>query len=207
MVRSKSTQRLALVVVVLALAAVSAAYAQTPVAQNRVAQQVVIGGLKVDAAFVLAAGGGIQSYTCPTPQQYVTPDGASQGWACFDPTTNVWLLSALPPQQAAPAPAPVQQAIQQPVYQPGVVYQEVVQPTIIYRDSPRYIYDYGYGYGYSYGYGAPIYPRVYYGSSSTIIGAATINAAGRIAAAVIETSRFHDDHRSVRVIESRGRRR
>ncbi|HLQ77340.1 MAG TPA: hypothetical protein VK210_08295 [Terriglobia bacterium] len=191
MVRRQSIQRAALVIMVLALAAGSAAYAQTPVAQNRVAQQVVIGGLRVDAAYVLAAGGGVQSYTCPTPQQYITPDGASQGWACFDPTTGVWLLSALPPQQAAPAPAPVvvQQVVQQPVYQPPVVYA-VAQPTIIYRNYPRYIY------------AAPIYPgypRVYY-SSSAIIGAATINAAGRIAAAVIETSRFHDDHRTNRVV-------
>jgi hypothetical protein len=195
MLRRKSIQRTVLGLVVLSLVAGTAVYAQTTAVQNRVAQQVVIGGLRVDAAYVLAAGGGIQSYTCPTPQQYITPDGASQGWACFDATTGVWLLSALPPQQAAPAPAPVvvQQVIQQPVYQPPVVYA-VVQPTYIYRE-PRYIY------------AAPIYPRVYYSSSSAIIGAATINAAGRIAAAVIETSRFHDNHGSIRVVESRGRRR
>jgi len=163
-----------------------AAFAQTPVIQNRVAQPVVIGGLRVDAAYVLAPGGGIQSYSCPAPQQYVTPDGASQGWACFDSATNVWLLSALPPQQQAPAPVVVQQVVQQPVYE---------QPAIIYREPPRVIY------------AAPYYyPRTIY-SPSVAIGVASINAAGRIAAAIIETSRFHNDHRNVRVFQSRGGRR
>src|SRR5215510_13770703 len=79
--------------------------AQSPASaiQNRIAQQVVIANQRVDAAYVLTASGGIQGYTCPTPQQYATPDGASQGWACFDPTTGVWLLGALPPQPQAPA--------------------------------------------------------------------------------------------------------
>jgi hypothetical protein len=184
--------------VILGIAGTSAVLAQTPVAQNRVAQPVLINGVKVDAAYVLAAGGGIQSYTCPAPQQYATPDGASQGWACFDAATNVWLLSALPPQQQAPAPAPVaapviQQPVYAPVYQQPVIY-EVAPPPIIYRE-PRVIY------------APPVYyPRPYY-SPSVAVGVASINAASRIAAAVIESSRFHDNHRSIRIIESHGRRR
>ena len=152
----------------LTIGTISPAFAQAPVAQNRIAQQVVIGGLRVDAATVIAAGGGVQSYSCPGPQQYVTPDGSSQGWACFDPITNVWLLSALPPQQQAPPPVQppppvvVQQVIQQPVYQPAVIYQyPVVQPTVVYRAPSRVVYA----------------PPV---SSSAIVGAAAITAAAMI---------------------------
>src|SRR3954471_9744325 len=123
--RSTSILMAASLVITLTVGTISPAFAQAPFAQNRIAQQVVIGGLRVDAATVIVPNGGIQSYSCPGPQQYVTPDGASRGWACFDPVTNVWLLSALPPQQEAPpapvqAPPPVvmQQVIQQPVYQP-----------------------------------------------------------------------------------------
>jgi hypothetical protein len=195
--RNKPVLLSALVVVGLVLGSGAAAFAQTPVIQNRVAQQVVISGVRADAAYVLAPGGGIQSYTCPNPQQYVTPDGASQGWACFDAATNVWLLSALPPQQAPAPPAPivVQQVVQQPVYQTPPVIYEVAQPTVIYRQSPQIIY------------AAPYYPRGVYASPSVAIGVASINAAGRIAAAVIDNSRYgHDDHRSVRVFQSRGRR-
>jgi len=183
--------------VIFTIVSISAIFAQAPVVQNRVAQQVLIGGLRVDAAYVIAAGGGVQSYSCPGPQQYETPDGASQGWACFDPTSNVWLLSALPPQQQAPTPPPapapapvvVQQVIQQPVYPPAVIYQyPVVQPAVIYRTPPRVIY------------AAPVY------SSSAIIGAATINAAGRIAAAVIATSGHHSHYGNVYVVQNRGHR-
>jgi hypothetical protein len=195
--RNKPILMSALLAGALALAGGTAAFAQTPVAQNRVGQQVVINGLRVDAAYVLAAGGGIQSYSCPAPQQYTAPDGSSQGWACFDSATNVWLLSALPPQQqAASAPVVVPQVIQQPVYQAPVVYQyPVIQPTIIYSQPSRYVY------------GSPYYYGGYY-SPSTAFGVAGINAAGRIAAAVIETSRFHDDHRNFnfRGYQGHGRR-
>lgn len=148
-------------------AGISTLQAQTP--SNRIPQQVMIRGQRADAAYVLAPAGGIQSYSCPAPEQYTTPDGASQGWACFDGSTNVWLLSALPPQgtQAPPA-APVIQAPAQPVqqvYQPVIlqpVYQQPVyqQPVtsvvyyyepaypIVYREPSRVIYT------------APSYPRV-----------------------------------------------
>jgi len=165
----------------------TAVLAQSPTLsiQDRIAQQVVIANERVDAAFVLTAAGGIQNYTCSTPQQYVTPDGAANGWACFDPTTGVWLLGALPPQtQAAPAPAPV--IVRQAVAPPPVVYAyPVVAPTVIYRE-PRVVYI------------APVYPP------SVAIGVAAINAGGRIAAAVIQSSRH--DHREIRVVHSGHRR-
>jgi len=178
----------------LTIGTISPAFAQAPVGQNRIAQQVVIGGLRVDAATVIAAGGGIQSYSCPGPQQYVTPDGSSQGWACFDPITNVWLLSALPPQQQAPPPVQppppvvVQQVIQQPVYQPAVIYQyPVVQPTVVYRAPSRVVYA----------------PPV---SSSAIVGAAAITAAGWIASAVIANSGHNYYRGPVYIAPSHGRR-
>ena len=192
--RSKSILMSSSLVVTLTLGTISPAFAQAPVVQNRIAQQVVIGGLRVDAATVIAPGGGVQSYSCPGPQQYVTPDGASQGWACFDPISNVWLLSALPPQQQAPAPVQppppvvVQQVIQQPVYQPAVIYQyPVVQPTVVYRAPSRVVYA----------------PPV---SSSAIVGAAAITAAGWIASAVIANSGHNYYRGPVYIAPSHGRR-
>jgi hypothetical protein len=192
--RSKSILMSAGLVVTLTVGTISPAFAQAPVVQNRIAQQVVIGGLRVDAATVIAPGGGVQSYSCPGPQQYVTPDGRSQGWACFDPITNVWLLSALPPQQQAPAPAPViQQPIYAPVYQPPVIYQyPVVQPAVVYRAPARVVYA-------SPVYAAPV-------SSSAVIGAAAITAAGWIASAVIANSGHNYYRGPIYVGPSHGRR-
>ena len=175
--RSKSILWSAGLIVTLTAGTISPGFAQAPVVQNRIAQQVVIGGLRVDAATVIAPGGGVQSYSCPGPQQYVTPDGTSQGWACFDPTTNVWLLSALPPQQQAPvvvqAPPPVviPQVIQQPVYAAPVVYQypvfqPVYAPAVVYQTPSRVVY------------ASPV-------SSSAVVAASAITAAGLITSAVI----------------------
>jgi len=200
--RSKPVLVSAVLAGFLTIGSISTVFAQAPVSQNRIAQQVTISGLRVDAAYVMAPGGGVQSYSCPGPQQYVTPDGASQGWACFDPTTNVWLLSALPPQQQAPAPAPapvvIQQVVQQPVYAQPVIYQyPVVQPAVIYRPPPQIVYS-------APVYAAPVYAAPVY-SSSAIIGASVINAAGRIAAAAIATSGYRH-YGSVYVVQSRGHR-
>jgi hypothetical protein len=197
--RNKNILNLAAALLMVVLTG-TAVFAQSPVPaiQNRIAQQVVINSQRVDGALVLTAAGGIQSYTCPAPQQYITADGASQGWACYDPTTGVWLLSALPPQQQAPAPAPVvlQQAVMQPVYAPPtVIYSYPVSaPAVIYQE-PAVIY------------ASPVYPtiveRVY--SPSFAIGVAAINAGGRIAAAMIERPRFYD-HREIRIVHSERRR-
>src|SRR3989442_1138337 len=110
--------------------------------QNRIPQQIVINGQMVNGAIVIAPGGQVQSFPCSSPQHYVTADGASQGWACYEEATGVWLLSALPPAQAQPAPAPVpvpvpqQPPVQQPQsQQPAVIYPQA-PPSVVYPQAP-----------------------------------------------------------------------
>ncbi|HLH31610.1 MAG TPA: hypothetical protein VKY31_10435 [Terriglobia bacterium] len=182
----------------------SQGFSQVQTAQNRIPQQIVINGLTVNAASAVTSGGQVQSYTCSSPQHYTTLDGRSQGWACYEETTGVWLMNAIPPAQAAaPAPAPVRQQpapqAPTPVYQqaPAPVYQQA-PPTVIYQQPPVVVYQQ-----------APptvIYqqpaPTVVYTQparpvvlapaypSSVILGAAAINAAGRIASAAIVGSHY-----------------
>src|SRR5882672_7618124 len=114
-------------------------FSQGQAAQNRIPQQVVINGQMVNGAFVTTAGGQLQSYTCATPQHYATADSTSQGWACYEQTTGVWLLNSLPPAQAQAAPAPQPVPQQQPVPKqqppPPVIYQQA-PPTVIYQQAP-----------------------------------------------------------------------
>jgi hypothetical protein len=137
------------------------------VAQNRIPQQIIVNGQQANGMYVPSPTGGMQSYTCSGPEEYTTPDGSSRGWACFDYATGAWLLNAVPP-------AP------QPVVQPTVVYQApppavvYTQPaaTVIYTEPPvRTVI-----------VNRPVYP------SSVYLGAAVINAAGRITAAAIRGS-------------------
>lgn len=114
---------------------------------NRVPQQVVINGQTVSAVSVIAAGGAVQRYSCLNPQQYMTTDGTSQGWACYDASAGVWLLNALPPAQAqapqvqAPQPQVQQAPVPPPVAypQPQVVYPQPA-PTVVYQQPPAVIY-------------------------------------------------------------------
>src|SRR5215471_13798040 len=98
----------------------SAGFSQVQAAQNRIPQQIIINGQIANGAHVTTTEGQIQSFSCPAPQHYTTADGSSQGWACYEQTTGVWLLNAVPPSQAqvapapAPAPAPPPQIVQQP---------------------------------------------------------------------------------------------
>ena len=158
----------------LVLAIPAQGLAQVESVQNRIPQQVVINGQRVNGAYAIAAGGGMQSFTCPNPQQYATPDGAAQGWACFDQATSVWLLNALPPSPQTVQQAPI--AVQQPtvIYQqpPAVVYQQPAPATVIYT-SP-----------------APVYVVPAY-RSAVVLGSAAIHAAGRIVSAAI----IRDSHR------------
>jgi hypothetical protein len=145
-----------LVVIVLLLTAIPG-FSQVQAVQNRIPQQVLINGQKVNAVNVVAAGGSFQAFTCLNPQQYSTLDGTSQGWACYEQTTGVWLLNALPPAQAQqpqppqtpqppqpPAPAPVPQTqppqppvqIPQPQAQPPAVVYPQQPPTVVYPQPP-----------------------------------------------------------------------
>jgi hypothetical protein len=179
-----------LVVIVILLTAIPG-FTQAQPVQSRIPQQVVINGQKVTAANVVAPGGGFQAYTCLNPQQYTSVDGASQGWACYENSTGVWLLNSLPPAQAQqqpqaqlpqpPAPAPQPQvqlpppqapAPQPQVQQPAVVYPQQA-PTVIYQQPPTVIYT------------APVYPApavivapAY--PPSVVLGTAAIGAASRI---------------------------
>jgi hypothetical protein len=190
----------------------SSGFSQVQAAQNRIPQQIVINGQMASGAHVTTPEGQIQSFTCPSPQRYTTADGSSQGWACYEQTTGVWLLNAVPPSQAqvtpAPAPQPAPQVIQQPplVYQqapPVVVYQpqpaviyQPAPPAVIYQQPPTVIYEPAPTVVYTPRRPvvvAPAYP------SSVVLGAAAIDAAGRIASAAILSSRhshyyYYGDH-------------
>ena len=163
--------RLFLGIGVILILTVSATAGFSQVQGNRIPQQIMINGQTVNGAYVTAPAGGIQSFTCSAPQQYVTPDGSAQGWACYEQATGVWLLNAVPPAQAqaappAPAPVPAPQ-------QPAVIYQQapatVIYPAPVYA-APVYV--------------VPAYPP------SVVIGAAAINAFGRIASAAIVNSHY-----------------
>jgi hypothetical protein len=202
---------LAIGLIAVLTASASEGFSQIQAAQYRIPQQIVINGQVVNGAYVTGPGGQVQSFTCPAPQHYVTADGTSQGWACYEETTGVWLLSALPPAQAqtapAPAPVPIPQQSQQPpvIYQqappPAVIYQQppvvyqqppVVyqQPPIVYQQAPPTVI-----------YQQPA-PTVIYTTPprpvvvapayppSVVLGTAAINAAGRIASAAIMNSHY-----------------
>jgi hypothetical protein len=123
-----------LTVLVMALVCFAGApLAQAAPSQQRVAQAIVVNGQQVQGVTVIQDGG-VQSYTCPAPQQYVAANQSSSGWACYDESTGTWLMHALPPQTAT-------------------VYGQVPD----YYDSGSTAY-YGYPYAYpSYGYGYPFY--------------------------------------------------
>jgi hypothetical protein len=178
----------------------SAAFARAQGVQNRIPQQVIINGQSANGAYVTTQGGQIQSFTCPSPQHYTTADGSSQGWACYEQSTGVWLLNSLAPTQHQPSPAPVPVAppVQQPpaiVYQqappPTVIYQQPLPATVIYQQPPAIIYQQAvpavvYAPAPRPVVVAPAYP------SSVVLGTAAIEAAGRIASAAIAGSRHRE---------------
>jgi hypothetical protein len=199
----------------------SVAFAQAQTTPTRIPQQIVINGQMASGAYVTGSGGQLQSFTCPSPQQYTTADGNSQGWACYEETTGVWLLNAVQPtpapqpvpvappppvaipQTSAPPPfvvfprsAPPPVVIYQPaptavVYQPATVIYTQPPPTVVYAPPPPVVV-------------APAYP------SSVVLGQAAIEAAGRIASAVILNSRYSRDYITFNTYEigrpGRGRR-
>jgi len=167
-------------VLLMTFACASAGFSQAQAVQNRIPQQIIIGGQRANGAYVAAPGGGMQSFTCPNPQQYVTVDSSSQGWACYDQATGVWLLNALPPAQAQAAPVPV------PQQQPAIIYQ---QPPTIYQQPPTIIYQQPYP---AVVYSAPAYPVIVEPAypPSVVLGTAAIHAAGRIVSAAVIGGRY-----------------
>jgi hypothetical protein len=134
---------------VVVLAAQTASFAQTPAAYTRIPEVVTINGQPANGAYVMTPNGTVQAYACPAPKPY-TNAGGEQGWACFDPSTGVWLLGALPPPAAPPAQKA--QALPQvetpnsdvelpePQGPPNVVYVEA-PPRVVYVEAPpRVIY-------------------------------------------------------------------
>src|SRR6516164_76910 len=88
--------------------------AQSAPLQQRIPQQIIVNGQQAEGVTVVQ-NGVVQSYTCSSPQQYITPDQSSSGWACFDAGTGTWLLNSQPAQTADLYDQP-QIYDQQPVY-------------------------------------------------------------------------------------------
>jgi hypothetical protein len=190
-------------VLVLTLAIAGTGFAQVQTVQavqavpNRIPQQIIVNGQTQNGAFVPSTNGGMQTFTCPNPQEYTTPDGAGRGWACYEASTGAWLLNSLPP---APQPVVVQQpaVVYQPAPQPAVVYASPA-PTVVYTEPATTV----------------VVTRPLY-RPSVVIGAAVINAAGRIAAAAIHGPRHYSSRvyysypsysRNTRVVVRGGGRR
>jgi hypothetical protein len=203
---------LVLVVIALLLTAIPG-FSQVQAAQSRIPQQVLINGQKVNAVNVVAAGGGFQAYTCLNPQKFASLDGSSQGWACYEQATGVWLLNALPPAQAQqPAPPPPPQPpvlppqpqaqppqppvqIPQPQVQPPPVVYPQQPPAVVYPQQPPAVVYAQLPPAVIYQqppatiiYTAPVYPPVVIAPAypaSVVLGTAAIDAAGRIISSAI----------------------
>jgi hypothetical protein len=182
-----------------------AAFSQAQTTPPRIPQQIVINGQMASGAYVTGAGGQLQSFTCPAPQQYTTADGNAQGWACYEQTTGVWLLNAVPPApvpQAVPAAPPGPVAVPQtgdrppyvtfPRQAPVVVYQSP-PPVVVYQPAPAVVYTQPAPATVIYAPPPPVVVAPAY-PSSVILGKAAIDAAGRIASAVILNSRYPRDY-------------
>jgi uncharacterized membrane protein YgcG len=111
--------------------------------QHRIIQPIMINGQSAQGAYIIE-NGVVQGYRCPSPQQYVTADQSQNGWACFDPSSGLWLLHAQPPSSAT---VPSTQE------SPNVIYDE---PSTVYVPSYSYAYPYYPNYPYSY-YGYPYF--------------------------------------------------
>ena len=113
-------------------------------AQERIVQSIIINGQQVEGVMVVQ-NGVILGQSCADPQPYVAADQSSNGWACFESSSGVWLLHAQPPQQAATP------------QRPTVVY---AQPAPVYVTPPDYTYPYYPYYAFD-PFGYPYYPYSY----------------------------------------------
>jgi hypothetical protein len=125
------TKMILLTIVAALVISLPSAFAQT--GERRIMQSITVNGQPAQGAMIVR-NGAVQTYTCQSPQQYVTTDRSESGWACYDQATGMWLMHAQPPSQAA------------------TVYSE---PNTVYVPTPAYDYSYIYPY--------PYYPYSYYG--------------------------------------------
>jgi hypothetical protein len=121
--------------------------------QERLVQPIIINGQEAQGVMVVE-NGRVVTHTCSAPQQYVTVDQSSSGWACFEPATGMWLLRALPPTNSTYA-----------YQQPQVYVSPPVVPVYPYAYSPYGYYPYSYypyvvgphfGIGFGFGFGFPV---------------------------------------------------
>ena len=130
------------------LACTHSGFGQTaPTGQQRMVQPIFINGQQTQGAMVVQ-NGTIQVYTCPSPQSYVTANQSESGWACFEQTTGMWLLHALPPPQTT-------YAYQQPqVYVPAPAISTYGYDPYGYAPYDYYPYIVGprFGVGFRFGY-------------------------------------------------------
>jgi hypothetical protein len=134
-----NTGKLLGLLALLILVSATGVFAQAP--QNRIPQQIVLNGQSANGAYVMASTGGMQSFTCANPQQYATPDGGSQGWACYDQASGVWLLNAVPPkssQDPVAVPPPAQAPLPPPPQAPVAVPQQAPLPASPPPGAPSY---------------------------------------------------------------------
>jgi len=129
-----------------------------PSGQQRIPQPIIVNDQQAQGVIVVQ-NGRVQTYTCPSPQQYVTADQSSSGWACYEQSTGVWLLHAQPPSQSVPPPTAY-------TYQEPLVYAS--PPSVqVYSYPPPAYYSYGYypPYPYYYPYYDPFFvgPRFGFG--------------------------------------------
>ncbi len=142
----------------------SSSFAQTSAGpgQQRILESVVIDGQPAQGALVLQ-NGAVQTFTCSSPEPYVTAGQAESGWACYEAATGTWLLHAQPPQQQGYNQAPPNQYPEAPPYvPPATVYTAPTVYSSAYYDSYPYYDYYAYPYGY-YTYGYTPYARYGFG--------------------------------------------
>src|SRR5437879_9035220 len=116
-------------------------------------QPIIVNGQQAQGVLIVQDGT-IQSQTCPEPQRYVAADQSSSGWACFEPSTGMWLLHAQPPLQTGPTIIYSQPA---PVYVPAPTYAYGYYPLAYSYYPYRYIYGQSFGFGSGIGLRSPIF--------------------------------------------------
>jgi len=112
----------------------------TTAGEHRIIEPITVNGQSAVGVMVLQ-NGMTQTYSCDSPQPYVTAQ-SERGWACFEQATGMWLLHSQPPLDIAAEP---QQS-------PTVIYGE---PNNVYVPLPDGYPYYPYAYGYPYYWGAP----------------------------------------------------